>query len=85
VSEKFFALRDVFGPARVGMMTGDASVNADAPIVCWADWAGGRDLLAATGDGRPQIRDQVTLQVAGARSGTDAPETRCPTQEARHW
>jgi superfamily II RNA helicase len=34
VSEKFFALCDVFGPASVGMMTGDGSVNADAPIIC---------------------------------------------------
>src|ERR1700749_1843861 len=34
VSEKFFALIDVFGPANVGMMTGDASVNAKAPIIC---------------------------------------------------
>jgi superfamily II RNA helicase len=34
VSEKFFALCDVFGPSRVGMLTGDASVNADAPIIC---------------------------------------------------
>ena len=34
VSEKFFALCEVFGPANVGMMTGDASVNAKAPIVC---------------------------------------------------
>src|SRR6516225_1801734 len=34
VSEKFFALCDMFGPASVGMMTGDASVNADAPIIC---------------------------------------------------
>ena len=34
VSEKFFALIDVFGAERVGMVTGDASVNADAPIVC---------------------------------------------------
>ncbi len=33
VSEKFFDLCDVFGPENVGMMTGDASVNADAPIV----------------------------------------------------
>ena len=28
VSEKFFALCDVFGPANVGMLTGDAAVNA---------------------------------------------------------
>src|SRR6266851_9171580 len=34
VSEKFFALCDMFGADRVGMMTGDASVNAGAPIIC---------------------------------------------------
>jgi superfamily II RNA helicase len=34
VSEKFFALCQEFGPERVGMMTGDASVNRDAPIIC---------------------------------------------------
>ena len=34
VSEKFFALCDIFGPANVGMMTGDGSVNADAAIIC---------------------------------------------------
>jgi superfamily II RNA helicase len=34
VSEKFFALCDMFGPANVGMLTGDASVNAAAPIIC---------------------------------------------------
>ncbi|HCU52564.1 MAG TPA: DUF3516 domain-containing protein, partial [Micromonosporaceae bacterium] len=34
VSEKFFALCAAFGPENVGMMTGDASVNADAPIIC---------------------------------------------------
>ena len=34
VSEKFFALVDVFGPENVGMVTGDSSVNADAPIIC---------------------------------------------------
>ncbi|HET7532667.1 MAG TPA: DUF3516 domain-containing protein [Nocardioidaceae bacterium] len=34
VSEKFFALCDVFGADKVGMMTGDASVNAQAPIIC---------------------------------------------------
>jgi superfamily II RNA helicase len=34
VSEKFFALCDVFGADKVGMMTGDASVNAHAPIIC---------------------------------------------------
>src|SRR6201995_4937434 len=34
VSEKFFALIDTFGAKNVGMMTGDASVNASAPIIC---------------------------------------------------
>lgn len=34
VSEKFFALCDVFGPEQVGMMTGDATVNGNAPIIC---------------------------------------------------
>ena len=34
VSEKFFALCEVFGADNVGMLTGDAAVNADAPIVC---------------------------------------------------
>jgi superfamily II RNA helicase len=34
VSEKFFALCEMFSAANVGMLTGDASVNAQAPIVC---------------------------------------------------
>ncbi|HUZ35289.1 MAG TPA: DUF3516 domain-containing protein [Streptosporangiaceae bacterium] len=34
VSEKFFALCEQFGPERVGMMTGDASVNPTAPLIC---------------------------------------------------
>src|ERR1700726_971904 len=34
VSEKFFDLCDAFGPSQVGMMTGDGSVNAAAPIIC---------------------------------------------------
>ncbi|MGZ8179853.1 DEAD/DEAH box helicase [Williamsia sp. SKLECPSW1] len=34
VSEKFFDLCAVFGAENVGMMTGDATVNAGAPIVC---------------------------------------------------
>ena len=38
VSEKFFALCKIFGAANVGMLTGDASVNADAPIIaCTAE------------------------------------------------
>jgi len=34
VSEKFFALCEMFGADSVGMMTGDASVNSTAPIIC---------------------------------------------------
>ena len=34
VSEKFFALVEIFGAEKVGMVTGDSSVNPDAPIVC---------------------------------------------------
>ena len=34
VSEKFFDLVEVFGPADVGMLTGDVAVNADAPVIC---------------------------------------------------
>jgi superfamily II RNA helicase len=33
VSEKFFALCHMFGADKVGMLTGDASVNPDAPIL----------------------------------------------------
>ena len=34
VSEKFFALVEIFGAQNVGMVTGDSSVNPDAPIIC---------------------------------------------------
>jgi superfamily II RNA helicase len=34
VSEKFFSLCEVFGSRHVGMLTGDASINPDAPLVC---------------------------------------------------
>ncbi|HET6410535.1 MAG TPA: DUF3516 domain-containing protein [Anaeromyxobacter sp.] len=34
VNEKFFDLCRLFGPEHVGMMTGDAAVNRDAPIIC---------------------------------------------------
>src|SRR4051795_292100 len=34
VSEKFFALCEIFGARNVGMLTGDASVNSGAPIIC---------------------------------------------------
>jgi superfamily II RNA helicase len=34
VSEKFFALSRELGPENVGLMTGDASVNRDAKVIC---------------------------------------------------
>jgi len=34
VSEKFFDLCRELGPEHVGMMTGDATVNRDAPVIC---------------------------------------------------
>ncbi|MDO5492309.1 MAG: DUF3516 domain-containing protein [Nesterenkonia sp.] len=34
VSEKFFALVEIFGAEQVGMVTGDSAVNAHAPIIC---------------------------------------------------
>ena len=34
VSEKFFQLCRDFGGEHVGMMTGDAAINAEAPIIC---------------------------------------------------
>ncbi|MGE2733391.1 DEAD/DEAH box helicase [Mycolicibacterium vaccae] len=38
VSEKFFALCEVFGADNVGMLTGDAAVNAGAPVItCTAE------------------------------------------------
>ncbi|MDB9786798.1 DUF3516 domain-containing protein [Bacteriovoracaceae bacterium] len=34
VNEKFLALCQEYGPEQVGLMTGDASVNTSAPIIC---------------------------------------------------
>jgi superfamily II RNA helicase len=34
VSEKFFDLVEIFGTDNVGMVTGDSSVNSQAPIIC---------------------------------------------------
>ena len=34
VSEKFFELCRVLGADNVGMMTGDATVNPEAPVIC---------------------------------------------------
>ena len=34
VSEKFFDLVDILGRENVGMITGDAHINTDAPVIC---------------------------------------------------
>src|ERR1019366_9322974 len=58
VSEKFFALCDIFGAADVGMMTGDASVNVKAPIICCT-----AEILAAIAlrDGKDADVGQVVM------------------------
>ena len=58
VNEKFFALCDIFGADKVGMVTGDAAVNPDAPIVCCT-----AEILAnlALREGRRAAVDQVVM------------------------
>ncbi len=58
VSEKFFELSAQFGPDRVGMITGDASVNAQAPLICCT-----AEVLAnlALRDGPDTAVDQVVM------------------------
>ncbi|MFL2001280.1 DEAD/DEAH box helicase [Microbacterium sp. A1-JK] len=58
VSEKFFALVDIFGAENVGMVTGDSSVNPDAPIICCT-----AEILAnlALRQGPDAVVDQVVM------------------------
>lgn len=58
VSEKFFALCDIFGAENVGMMTGDATVNGNAPII-----AATAEIVAniALCDGAEANIDQVVM------------------------
>ncbi len=58
VSEKFFALVEIFGAENVGMTTGDSSVNPDAPIVCCT-----AEILAniALRQGADAVVDQVVM------------------------
>ncbi len=52
VSEKFFELTAAFGADRVGMVTGDATVNGDAPVIaCTAEILANRTLRAGAGTG----------------------------------
>ncbi|MCQ4041794.1 DEAD/DEAH box helicase [Streptantibioticus rubrisoli] len=58
VSEKFFDLCKIFGTENVGMLTGDASVNPDAPVICCT-----AEVLAsiALRDGRDADVGQVVM------------------------
>jgi len=58
VSEKFFDLCDALGPANVGMLTGDASLNPSAPVICCT-----AEVLAnlALRDGESAPVDQVVM------------------------
>ncbi len=58
VSEKFFALCEIFGAENVGMMTGDATVNGNAPII-----AATAEIVAniALRDGKHANIDQVVM------------------------
>ena len=58
VSEKFFDLCKMFGTENVGMLTGDASVNPDAPVICCT-----AEVLAsiALRDGRQADVGQVVM------------------------
>ena len=52
VSEKFFELTAAFGADRVGMVTGDATVNGGAPVIaCTAEILANRTLRAGAGTG----------------------------------
>ena len=52
VSEKFFELTAAFGPSDVGMVTGDAAVNSNAPVVaCTAEILAQRALRSGAGTG----------------------------------
>ena len=87
VSEKFFALCRDFGSDRVGMITGDAAVNPDAPIICCtaeilANWAlrdGPRDAGRRRHRRRvPLLRRPATgLGMAGAAARTARTPSSC--------
>ena len=93
VSEKFFALCEVFGADDVGMLTGDASVNADAPIIaCTAEVLanialreGGRADVGPGGDGRVPLlrRARPRLGLAGAPAGAAGRPVRADVRDAR--
>ena len=58
VSEKFFALCEIFGAENVGMMTGDATVNSNAPIIAATAEIGANIALR---EGKDAKIDQVVM------------------------
>src|SRR3954468_20858411 len=69
VSEKFFALCGVFGAANVGMLTGDASVNAGAPIIaCTAE-----------------VLANIALRSGGGTAGGDAADIGLVVMDEFHF
>lgn len=59
VSEKFFELVDIFGADKVGMVTGDASVNSHAPIICCtAEILANSSLTQGADDDRLVVMDE---------------------------
>lgn len=56
-NEKFLSLCQIFGPEHVGMITGDATVNPDAPIICCT--AEILSNLALREGGRAQVDDVI--------------------------
>ena len=54
-NEKFLALCQIFGPEHVGMITGDATVNRDAPVICCT-----AEILANHGPARRRAQPRWT-------------------------
>ena len=76
VSEKFFALCGVFGAANVGMLTGDASVNHDAPIIaCTAEVLA--NIALREGAGRRHRRSWSWTSSTSTATPTAAGPGRC--------
>jgi superfamily II RNA helicase len=69
VSEKFFDLCAIFGADNVGMLTGDASVNSDAPIItCTAEVLANIALREGTGaDVGQVVMDEFHFYADGQR------------------
>ena len=78
VSEKFFALCAIFGAENVGMLTGDASVNADAPIICCtAEVLANIALREGAGRGHRPGRDGRVSLLRRRRSAAGRGRCRC--------